>query len=74
MTKIEHAILRETDCSIRGRIIVVELHPKFMQIRTKSQKVSYEISYEELFDYVSRHCGDSQIHGEHQEPEEQSQS
>lgn len=49
MRTIERKLIRETAVVDKGRAIIVTLHPKYMTLRRKSTRESYNLSYDAAF-------------------------
>lgn len=41
---------RETDAKDRGEVLVVELHPLYLRMRTKGSRIAYELPWGAAFD------------------------
>lgn len=54
MQKIERVITRETAAFEKGRAIVIVLHPKFVTLRVKGTRESYNLTYDAAFSLAAK--------------------
>jgi len=58
MTRIERVVRRETDASVRdggrARPLLVELHPRHIELRRKGTRRRLLVAYEAVYDLASK--------------------
>lgn len=50
MTKIDRPLLRETGEFIKGKPLIIELHPTYLQLRTKLSRFKVTVDYRSILD------------------------
>ncbi len=53
MTTLVRKVVRETKCAFRGETIIVELHATALFVRTKGSRLSYPITYTDLYEIAA---------------------
>jgi len=54
MTKLTRPVVRETDVTVRGDIIVAEMHPKYAVVRLKGKREKHNVGWDVILDLARK--------------------